>query len=200
MTLRRNTLKFLALSLAGLFALARPALADWELDNGRSTVNFLSVKNTSIAELHHFKSLAGSIGDDGGAQVVIDLDSVETLVPIRNQRMRELFFETVRFPSATLSAQVPEEVLKIAAGESVRASVELTLSLHGKEKTYTADMLVSHDADGSLQVSTREPLVVAAGDFGLAEGVNTLREVAGLNAISSAVPVSAHLVFVGSGS
>lgn len=188
------------LALAGLCLLVQPALADWELDNGRSTVNFLSVKNSSIAELHHFKSLTGSIAEDGEAQLVIDLDSVETLVPIRNQRMRELLFETVRFPSATLSAQVPEEVLDIAAGESATTKIDLTLSLHGESKTYAADMLVSRDADGSLQVSTREPMVVAAKDFGLAEGVNTLCEVAGLEAISTAVPVSAHLVFTDSGS
>jgi polyisoprenoid-binding protein YceI len=196
MLLSRGAALLCAISLALVSGFAS---AEWELDNGRSTVNFLSVKNSSVAELHHFKSLAGGIGDDGTAQVTIDLDSVETLVPIRNQRMRELLFETVRFPAANLSAEVPASLLALAAGESATEKVDLTLELHGQSKVFSAAMVVNHIADGTLQVSLREPLVVKASDFGLAEGVNVLREVAGLEAISTAVPVSAHLVFTPAG-
>ena len=77
-----------------LTLLTQPALADWTLDNERSIVNFISIKNASIGEVHRFRSLAGSVSDDGAVRLVIDLDSVETLIPIRNQRMRELLFET----------------------------------------------------------------------------------------------------------
>lgn len=181
--------------LLALTAATTPALADWELENDRSVVNFLSVKNAKVAELHHFKSVTGSISDAGEAQLVIDLDSVETLVPIRNQRMRELLFETVRFPSATLSASVPEALLTLDPGESTTDRIDMNLQLHGQSKVYPANVVVTHTADGALQVSLREPLLVQAADFGLAGGVQVLREVAGLQSISTAVPVSAHLVF-----
>ena len=95
------------------------AMAGWELDNERSTVQFMSVKNASIAELHYFHALAGEVADDGQARVSIDLDSIETLIPIRNQRLRELLFETVRFPAATLTTTVPEAVKSLENGESV---------------------------------------------------------------------------------
>jgi hypothetical protein len=41
-----------------------------------------------------------------------------------------------------------------------------------------------------------QPLIINAGGFALVEGVERLREVAGLHSISTAVPVTASLVFV----
>jgi len=69
-------------------ALAAPAaLADWQLDNGDSTLDFISVKKSTVGEVHHFKQLSGSITDAGQASVDIELASVETNIPIRNERL-----------------------------------------------------------------------------------------------------------------
>ena len=171
------------------------AMAGWELDNERSTVQFMSVKNASIAELHYFHALAGEVADDGQARVSIDLDSVETLIPIRNQRLRELLFETVRFPAATLTTTVPEAVKSLENGESVGTPLAVDVELHGVSKSLEADALVTKLNDGSLQVVLSEPLIVNAADFGLDGGIEVLRDVAGLKNISTAVPVSATLVF-----
>lgn len=175
--------------------LAAPAFAAWELDDSRSTLRFMSVKNGSTGEVHHFSSLSGELSDDGTAQLRIPLDSVETLIPIRNERMREMLFETMRFPAATLSARVPASLLERDAGDSTVADLEITVQLHGASKPYTASVLVTGLADGSVQVVLREPLVVNAADFGLVGGIEALREVAGLASIGTAVPVTAHLVF-----
>jgi len=176
-------------------AIATAAQAAWDLDNERSTVQFMSVKNASIAELHHFKVLSGGIAENGEAQVTIDLDSVETLIPIRNQRMRELLFETVRFPAATLTAPVPEDLATLDTGETRDVNFEVSIDLHGKSVPYAAKADVTRLADGSLRVVLSEPILVKASDFALGEGVGTLREVAGLDSISTAVPVTATLVF-----
>ena len=48
---------------------------------------------------------------------------------------------------------------------------------------------------GGLRVIAAEPVLISAADFGLESGVEALREVAGLNVISTAVPVSFQLVF-----
>ena len=180
---------------AALVLVAAPTLAAWELDGERSIVQFLSVKNAGIAELHHFKALSGTVADDGLAQVVIDLDSVETLVPIRNQRMRELFFETVRFPAATLSAMVPASLLDMPVGESVTSELRFSIDLHGVAAPKTARVLVTRLADGALQVVISDPIILDTGNFGLDAGVEMLREIAGLKSISTAVPVSGQLVF-----
>jgi polyisoprenoid-binding protein YceI len=186
---------FGAALIAALVAVANPALADWELDGKRSALQFMSVKNASTAELHHFKAISGGVDDAGMATVAVDLDSVETLVPIRNQRMRELLFETVRFPAATLSAEVPESLLALTVGESVETTLDLSIDLHGTQLQRSAQVLVTRLADGALQVVISDPVLINAADFGLDAGIEMLREVAGLKSISTAVPVSGQLVF-----
>lgn len=188
--------KGLALAGALFSAFAAPAaLSAWELDAERSSVLFLSVKNSSVAELHHFKVVRGGVSDDGAAEVTIDLDSVETLVPIRNQRMREILFETVRFPAAELSAVVPGDLSEMKAGDARSVDLEVTINLHGASAPYIAKTRVTRLADESLQVVLAEPILVKAADFGLDGGIEMLREVAGLKSISTAVPVDATLVF-----
>jgi polyisoprenoid-binding protein YceI len=190
----RQSLKgLLALSLV---ALSIPALAQWELDADRSTVNFVSVKNNSIAETHSFTSLVGYVGKDGSVQLAVDLDSVETLIPIRNDRMRELLFETKLFPTANITARVAPEVLAaVAGGGVVTTDIAVKLSLHGAQGDLSVPVVVVGEDNGIIRVLTSRPVIVGAADFGLQGGVTALQEIAGLNSISTAVPVTLHLVF-----
>ena len=171
--------------------------AQWELDNTRSSVNFVSIKNDSVGEVHGFSSLIGFIGASGNVQLTIDLNSVETKIDVRDDRMREMLFETARFPSAKVTAQVPPEVLAAAAeGGTVTADLPLTLSLHGMEQSLTVAVVVVGDGDGYMRVFSARPLLLNAADFGLDKGITALREIAGLQAISNSVPVTLQLVFV----
>jgi polyisoprenoid-binding protein YceI len=177
--------------------LCSAAWAQWELDSSESTVNFVSIKNNSVGETHSFTSLTGSIAAKGTVQLMIDLNSVETLIPIRNERMRELLFDTVKFPAAKITAQVDPQVLKSAAeGAIVTADVPITITLHGQEKTLTAAVIVVGKGRGRLHVFSAHPVLVNAADFGLEAGITALREVAGLQAISNVVPVTLQLHFV----
>jgi polyisoprenoid-binding protein YceI len=188
--------KHLVLSMF-LLAPCGAAWADWELDNTKSVVNFISIKNDSVGEVHSFASLVGFIGATGNVQMTINLDSVETLVDVRNQRMRELLFETVKFPSAQLTAQADPAVLAEAAkGGVVTADLPVILSLHGKVKTLTIAVVVVGEGDGSLRVFTARPVLINAADFGLENGVTALQQVAALKAISTVVPVTLQLRFV----
>ena len=180
-----------------LLLAAGAARAQWELDNDKSTVNFVSIKNDTVAEIHSFTSLVGYIGANGRVQLGIDLDSVETLIPIRNERMRELLFDTAKFPAAKISAQVDPVILAATAdGGVVTADLPVTLSLHGIEQTLTAPVVVVGEGDNRLRVLTSRPVMVNAADFGLDSGITALREIAGLKAISVAVPVTLQLVFI----
>ena len=91
-----------------VFLLALPSIAfsDWELVNDDSHLNFVSFKAVDFAEIHSFKEMSGSIDSNGKANLVINLDSLETLIPIRNERMRNLLFETQIFPTANFYLQV----------------------------------------------------------------------------------------------
>ena len=171
--------------------------AQWELDNEKSSVNFVSIKNGSVAEIHSFSSLVGYIGAEGNVRLGIDLNSVETLVPIRNERMREMLFEVVKFPAANITAQVDPAIIAAAAeGGVVSADLPVTLSLHGYEQTLTVPVVVMGEEDGRMRVFTSRPVIVNAADFGLDGGVTALREIAGLKSVSTAVPVTLQLVFI----
>jgi polyisoprenoid-binding protein YceI len=173
------------------------AWADWELDNTKSAINFVSIKNDSVGEVHRFASLVGSIGATGQVQLTISLNSVETQVEVRNERMRELLFETVTFPIAQITARVDPAMLATATDRgAVTVSVPITLALHGQEKTLTIVVVAVGESDGSLRIFTPRPVVINAADFGLEKGVAALKNIAGLQSISSAIPVTFDLQFV----
>ncbi len=50
--------------------------------------------------------MRGSVSSDGSVNVAIELDSVNTLIEVRNERVREMLFETVNFPLAKITAKV----------------------------------------------------------------------------------------------
>lgn len=172
------------------------ALAQWSLNNSHSQLNFISIKKGDVAEIHHFKQLSGDIDGSGSAEIVIDLSSVETLIPIRNRRMRELLFEVVKFPDSRFYAQLNmKEINTIQVGNSKRLEVMGDFTLHGQTKHLKLELLVSRLSETRLLVITNKPLLINAGDFALATGVEKLREVAGLPSISRVVPVSFALQF-----
>ncbi len=182
-----------ALLLSGL---ANTALAQWVLDESHSKVEFITTKNLTIAETHSFGDLSGSVKADGTIDVSIDLDSVDTLIPIRNERVREMLFETADFPQANISAQIePVQLSKLGSGDVLRADIPITVSLHGLQKSLTVAAVLVGTSEGGILAVTSRPIVINADDFGLGNGVKLLQEVAGLTSISTAVPVFFQLSF-----
>ncbi|NWF38293.1 YceI family protein [Mariprofundus sp. NF] len=167
----------------------------WTLDVNHSDVNFVSVKKGSVAEVHHFKGLSGTI-KERSAEISIDLSTVESGISIRNERMRSMLFEVGQFASATVSVDlstVNYEALK--AGDTVAVQLPMLLNLHGMKKPVVADVQIIVLSD-KLLVTSRQPVIVKAADFGLDAGIEALRQIAKLPSIAQAVPVSFHLQFI----
>ena len=165
-----------------------------ELVAEKSDIRFISVKNASFAEVHRFGSLSGSITGDS-VLVTIPLVDVQTRIPIRNERMREMLFNTDLYPKATLTADVDmAKIMALQSGEYADMDVAFVLDLHGSSRTLNAAVSVARLGD-EIHVSTLAPLVLNARDFELTAGIEKLREVAGLSNINTAVPVTARLVF-----
>ena len=66
--------------------------ADWQVVPEGSHIGFASVKNDLIAENHSFTQVSGGVSSDGTATIIVALGSVETLIPIRNERMQQMLF------------------------------------------------------------------------------------------------------------
>ncbi len=174
---------------------AGAALGQWSLNNDRSTMRFVTIKAEHTAEIHYFERLRGFIDEDGAVEIRVELASVNTLVPIRDERMREMLFRTGVFPDATITGRVDIDAIAAwPAGDSALMEMRFDLEINGERRAYLADLLVVRLGDGVL-VSTARPVIVDAGSHGLVAGVEALREVVGLPGISRAVPVTLVMVF-----
>lgn len=189
----RNATALLTLVLLNL-SFAHNARADWTIDNEYSRLSFVSIKADTVAEVHHFQELEGWLGADGRFRLNIMLASVETGIPIRNERMRELFFNTAEFPTASLSADVDmSPLLSLVVGAQTTMVSEAQLTLLGNSTDLTIETVVARLDANTLLITSAQPIVVDAGALGLTQGVEQLRQIAGLPSISPAVPVSFRL-------
>ncbi|WP_426140302.1 YceI family protein [Pseudomonas sp. DWP3-1-2] len=184
------------LLLAFLAVLALPAQANWYLDNESSRLSFTSTKNADTAEVHRFLVLHGKVDRNGRAELTVELESVNTGIALRDERLRDALFEVKKFPNARIKAQLDlQPINDLAPGAQLELRLPLTVQLHGKTHRYTAELLATRLDQQRFQVVTLEPLVMHAQDFDLAPGVNSLRSMTGLSAISLSVPVGAVLIF-----
>lgn len=184
------------LSLLLVSVISLPTFAGWQLDADKSQLQFISTKKAKIAEVHHFKKLAGAISDSGEVSFDIDLTSVETNIPIRNERMNKFLFETAQYAQASFTTKVDVNVIKgLKAGETLALALTGQLDLHGVNKPISTKVLVVKTANNELYVNNTAPIVINAGDFNLTAGVAKLQELAKLPSISLAVPVSFQLTF-----
>ena len=185
---------FVSLSLAVL-ASAAPAWAEWQVADN-SSVQFVSIKNNTIGEVSHFDMVSGTLGDQGAVEVRVALDSVETNIGIRNDRMKKMLFEVGLYPEAVITAQLSPETMAVLGSSSGSAvPVVLKIDLHGQVVSKDAVLTVSAAAAGGFSATTSQPILLNAAEFDLEDGVAALQSVAGLNAISRVIPVTVSLNF-----
>lgn len=189
-------MKKLPLLMSVLLGLSSSAFADWTLLNDESSLHYVSIKSTNIAEMNRFKTLTGSVSEQGAVELKIDLSSVDTGVDIRDERMQTMLFDVAQFAQATVTGKVDlERVTKLEVGETYTDSITLNLALHGLSKEVSSQVQVTRLADDKVLITTLEPVVLNAADYKLAEGLEALRVIAQLPAISPVVPVTYSLVF-----
>lgn len=199
---RRSRLMLLSAGLAAAVAVhaadraPKAATGGWTLATADSRLAFVSIKNDAVGEVHRFPALAGKVDAGGKLALEITLDAVETGIPIRNERLRTMMFDTAAHPTAKVSAQVDAAAVRaLPVGASLNVSTPVTLDLHGLSGELPGELRITHVSARQWRVSTEAPLIVNAASFGLGDGVEALRNVAKLQAISAAVPVTASLLF-----
>lgn len=184
-----------SISLLGFLLLSVGAQAtDWQVNNAQSKLSFVSTKKVNIAEVHSFGQLSGGLSAAGQFVLDIDLNSVNTNIDIRDSRMKEFLFDVIDFPAAQITAMIePELVNAMTVGQQELSAVAGKLELHGQTQALNFDVVVTKLADDTLFVVSATPVILNVADYQLVEGVEKLRELAGLPSISLAVPVSFYL-------
>lgn len=169
-----------------------PVQADWTVSDS-SRIGFVSIKNNRIGENNAFERVSGSISESGQVVVSVDLSSVETGIGIRNERLQKMLFEVASFPTASIDAALSDsQIAALRAGGARAESVSVNIRLRGKTVSKTANVSVS-SSGGDVRVTTTQPIVITAQEFGLESGVAALQQIAGLNAISRSIPVTVDL-------
>ncbi|WP_213609276.1 YceI family protein [Pseudoalteromonas sp.] len=172
------------------------ASANWQLLNDKSQLSFVSIKSNSIAEANHFTQLKGQLSEKGQFNVKVDLTSAETFIPIRNERLSKILFESDTFTHATLTTDLSKKLSLIKQpGQHLLKGINAELDFHGHKQPLTIDVLVSSAENGDLSVASFTPIIINSDDFKVTDGIMQLQKLAGLPSIATAVPVTFALTF-----
>lgn len=181
---------------AFMLATSLAASANWQLDAERSRLDFVSIKNNTAAEVHQFTQLQGSWASDGALSITIPVSGLATHIPIRDDRMWEYLLKADDYPVIRATGQVdPASVADLAVNDSKSLRVPLQLTIVEHSRTVSAEVLVTRLADNRLLVNTQAPIMVNGEQFDLVEGLNRLRDLAGLQSINPMVPVTFSVRF-----
>lgn len=169
----------------------------YNLDASKSSLHYVTTKQTHAVETNHFDTLSGSISQEGVATLTIDLNSVETNIDIRNERMRDIVFETDVFSSlGTVTLPVDLDGLNtMEIGTSDTQTITADMNLHGVDAVVTTDVVITKLSASNLLVQSVTPMLIEADTFNLIPGIEALREIANLEVISYTVPVNFTLFF-----
>ena len=170
-----------------LLVVTAPALADWAVESDSSTLAFTSTKNEVIVETHTFPAVSGTVSESGDVRFVVDLASVETNIPIRNERMLNLLFTGGTEAVFTTNTAVGL-FTSLESGARRAWNLEGELSMNGRTARVGLPVVVTHLGGGRYQVAGGGE--VDAGDFGYLDGLDALREIAGLASIAPTVSFS----------
>ncbi|MBU2968019.1 YceI family protein [Pseudoalteromonas sp. C2R02] len=179
-----------SLSGLALCLFSTASFANWNLNNELSRVNFVSVKKNEIGESHYFKKLNASINDAGQFNLDIDLTSVETLIPIRNERMQKFLFNTKVFPKLNLTSDLSKQLKSLKKGQSAILKTQADLALNGINKLISLEVLATQQSNGDIVVASFMPVIINPADYNLTTGIDKLQELAKLPSITHSVPVS----------
>ena len=181
-------MKVLALALALSSSLV--SAANWQLDNSQSALHFVSVKNDVVAETHQFKQLTGN-WDGSKVSISIPVSSLDTLIPIRNERIWQYVLQAEQFAAITVSAELKQDaVAKLAVRDSMLLELPLNVTIATETVALNAKLRITKLSANTLQAVTEAPLMLNTGSFKLTDGVAKLQELAGLKSIDALVPVS----------
>ena len=179
-----------------LVSISTIASADWQLLGQESELSFIATKNARVADNHYFTDLSGSVDDDGNAELTVRTASVQSNIDKRDARLRSILFRVAEYPEANVSLRVRKSYVQPQPpGSSRQLDVSANVSMLGVDFLQQARLNVVHLANGNVEVSTIEPILLGIESYGMGPAIDELRKLAGLKSISTKVPISFRLVF-----
>jgi len=170
--------------------------ATWTLDPAASKLTYVSIKAGEVAESNRFDRLSGSVAPDGTATLTIDLASIDTGAELRDERMREIFFQVADNPAATVTAKLdPAAFAALAVGQSLARPLTVSVTIKGATSDVETEVLVTRVSEDRVTVVPTAPVLISTDMFALTDELGELRALAQLPSITPAVPVTFTLSF-----
>ena len=161
----------------------------WSLNQEFSSISIVTTKNNKVSEVSYFNSFNGKIDEQLNLSITINLNSLETNIPIRNERIQKHLFQTEMYPTADIHTQLKAEDLTPGVHD-----ISFDVDLHGVSGIVQAEFMV-FEQHGNKVITLHKPLIVNANTFGLESGITTLKNIAKLQTIDFTVPVNLILSF-----
>ncbi|MDN3637648.1 DUF1588 domain-containing protein [Simiduia curdlanivorans] len=163
---------------------------EWILDSAKSNLHFVTTKKEHVSENQHFTEMSGDLTSTGELRFSVPLASVDTGIEIRDQRLRDLLFETNLLPSLQVSANLGANFLAgLAIGELQSLTLDAQIKLHGVSQNVSAPITLWRISAKEIRAFSDGPLLLDAANFAMAQGIEMLRDIAGLASIGNQVPV-----------
>ncbi|MEH8022405.1 YceI family protein [Rheinheimera metallidurans] len=186
-------MKLIALSL--LLSSQVAVAANWQLDNEKSSLYFVSVKNDVVAETHQFNQLSGS-WDGKTVSITVPVMSMQTNIPIRNERIWQYVLQAEQYANIKVSVPLSDDsVAALSVNNSTVLDLPLTITIAKEQAMINSKVRITKLSDNTLQASSESPLMLNTNSFNLTAGVAKLQELAGLKRIDPLVPVSFNVRF-----
>ena len=191
---------FQACILCGFGLLSLPALADWQLDPKQSSLQFISSKLVQksfgvVFEVNQFDKFSGSI-DQKQAWLTIETASVNTRVPMRDERIRKHVLQSIRYPQARVQINInAQAVEKIKLGSIHTQEINGTLTLANQTRPISARVDIVRIDANTLMVQTQAPILFDAKQYQMEEGFLKLKQFVNLFNIPTTIPINLRLVF-----
>ena len=186
------------LLLLWMFWIPMAVQASWLVNPKNSIIQFDSTKilktGKKITEPNTLSSVKGRIDQQGRFDIDIDLDSLETHIPIRNDRVKKYFFHTERQRYAKIRGELSPKNLKLlnSFDGEVTTTQAFTLNINGVQLPVTGEFIFNH-TDKNTSIQSSKPIVLSIQDLHAESGLYKLIRLAGLDTISFEVPVKVNL-------
>ncbi|MEP3891330.1 MAG: YceI family protein [Hellea sp.] len=170
--------------------------ADWKLVPEESGMTYITLKNRDLAEINTFREIEGTVTPAGHAEIIIDLNSVDTNNEVRDDRLKSLLFQTDSYPKAKISSVIDMVKLEqLAIGESQTLLLDMNISLHSASLQRDFYVLATRLEKDKVVVTNKAPLILHAQDFGFMSAIEELRNLASLDEITPIVTATVSFVF-----
>lgn len=156
-----------------------------------SSVSFASIKKQYVIEPAVVDNIQGKYANNT-FNVSIDFNNIKTNIPIRDERINNVFLKTNLYPLVKIQGYFD---LKSIKEPITKTSIKANVDFYGQVKEYEISVLI-HQANGLLTVNSYKPIIVKASDFGIPTQnlINLAALVGGIN-ISDTIPLNINLTF-----